>query len=250
MSRTDSPDGKPVAVLVHGAFAESASWADVARTLHDRGVETVAVANPLRAVDTDAAYLVDVVRGLGRPVVLVGHSYGGMVVTEAAAALGDVVTGLVYVAAFVPERGESALELSGRFEGSTLGETLLAYPLAAGGQEFRIDPARFAAQFAADVPADTAQVMALTQRPVTEAALAQPLSVEPAWKELPVWSVYGDDDRNVPAAAQAFMADRAGSRGTTVVAGGSHAVAVSHPDAVASAVLEAVGEHVAFAPAL
>ncbi|PRY14652.1 alpha/beta fold hydrolase [Kineococcus rhizosphaerae] len=245
---------QPVVVLVHGAFAESASWAEVAETLHDRGVETVAVANPLRSVASDAAYLADVVRGLvagsARPVVLVGHSYGGMVVTEAAAALRDVVVGLVYVAAFVPARGEDALELSGRFPGSTLGDTLLSYPLTGGGQEFRIDPARFAAQFAADVPAETARTMAVTQRPVTEAALAQDLSVDPAWADVPSWSVYGDADLNIPAAAQAFMAERAGVRGVTVVAGASHAVAVSHPDAVASAVLEAVGEHVAFEPSL
>ncbi|WP_432511471.1 alpha/beta fold hydrolase [Kineococcus sp. SYSU DK001] len=237
----NTPEDAPVAVLVHGAFAESASWAEVVETLHDRGVQTVAVANPLRSVDSDAAYLVDVVRGLGRPVVLVGHSYGGMVVTEAAAALGDLVRGLVYVAAFVPDRGESALELSGRYPGSTLGETLLSYPLTGGGQEFRIDPAKFGAQFAADVPAATAEVMALTQRPVTEAALAQPLSVDPAWKRVPSWSVYGDADLNIPAAAQEAMAERAGVRNSTVVAGGSHAIAVSHPDAVATAVLDALG---------
>ncbi|ABS03481.1 alpha/beta fold hydrolase [Kineococcus radiotolerans] len=232
--------GAPTVVLVHGAFAESASWAEVAQTLSSHGLDVVAVANPLRSVAGDAAYLTDVVRGLGRPVVLVGHSYGGMVITQAADALGEQVRALVYVAAFVPERGESALELSGRHPGSTLGETLLAYPVATGGNEFRIDPARFAAQFAADVPAELAATMALTQRPVTEAALTEALSVEPAWKRLPSWAVYGDGDLNIPAAALASMAERAGVRGSTVVEGASHAVGVSHPDAVATAVLAAV----------
>ncbi|NAZ73972.1 alpha/beta fold hydrolase [Kineococcus sp. T13] len=238
----------PTAVLVHGAFAESASWAGVAETLRERGVDVVAAANPLRSVATDAAYLTDVVRGLGRPVVLIGHSYGGMVITAAADALGEQVSALVYVAAFAPERGESALVLSGRYPGSTLGGTLLAHPLSGGGQEFRIDPARFAAQFAADVDPALATTMATTQRPVTEAALAEELAVEPAWKRLPSWSVYGDADLNIPAAALAAMATRAGARGTTVVPGASHAVGVSHPDAVATAVLAALGVDVAFAP--
>ena len=242
-----STSSHPTVVLVHGAFAESASWAEVAETLRERGVDVVAVANPLRSVTGDATYLADVVRGLGRPVVLVGHSYGGMVITQAAAELEDV-TALVYVAAFVPDRGESALELSGRYPGSTLGETLLAYPVSSGGNEFRIDPERFAAQFAADVPAELATTMALTQRPIAEAALTEPLSAEPAWKRLPSWSVYGDGDLNIPAAALAFMAERAGARETTVVEGGSHAVGVSHPDAVVTAVLAAVGVDVAFAP--
>ncbi|WP_432570733.1 alpha/beta fold hydrolase [Kineococcus sp. SYSU DK005] len=240
----------PTVVLVHGAFAESASWAEVAETLRERGVDVVAAANPLRSVAADAAYLTDVVRALGRPVVLVGHSYGGMVITAAADALGEQVKALVYVAAFVPERGESALELSGRYPGSTLGETLLAYPVSSGGQEFRIDPARFTAQFAADVDPALARTMATTQRPITEAALAEELAVEPAWRRLPSWSVYGDGDLNIPAAAQAFMAERAGARQVTVVPGASHAVGVSHPDAVATSVLAALGVDVAFAPAV
>ncbi|MEZ0491011.1 alpha/beta fold hydrolase [Kineococcus sp. TBRC 1896] len=232
----------PTVVLVHGAFAESSSWSGVIEILQERGVDVVAVANPLRSVPADAAYLIDVVRGLDRPVVLVGHSYGGMVITEAAAAL-DRVTALVYVAAFVPMTGETALELSGRYSGSTLGHTLLSYPLAEGGVEFRIDPAKFPGQFAGDAPAAVAAVLARTQRPVTEAALAGALSVAPAWETLPTWSIYGDADRNIPAEAQDFMAERAGSRETTVVAGGSHAIAVSHPGAVATTVLAAVGGH-------
>src|SRR4051812_45792285 len=110
----------PTVVLVHGAFAESASWNGVIERLQARSVEVVAAANPLRSVSGDAAYLRDVLDGIDGPVVLAGHSYGGLVITEAAAG-SDAVTGLVYVGAFIPDAGESALQLSGKFPGSTLG---------------------------------------------------------------------------------------------------------------------------------
>lgn len=122
---------RPTVVLVHGAFAESASWNRVIAGLHGRGLPAVAVANPLRGLAGDAAYVRDVIEGIGRPVVLVGHSYGGMVITEAAAGL-EAVRSLVYVAAFAPDPGESALLLSGKFEGSTLASALVAYPVSTG----------------------------------------------------------------------------------------------------------------------
>ena len=125
---------QPTIVLVHGAFAESASWNGVIPRLQQQGLRTVAVANPLRSLAGDAAYLRDVVASIGGPVVLVGHSYGGMVITEAAAGNPDVV-GLVYVAAFVPETGETPLGLSGSAPGSTLGATLVTYPISTGGDE-------------------------------------------------------------------------------------------------------------------
>ncbi|MFI6291618.1 alpha/beta fold hydrolase [Nonomuraea sp. NPDC050790] len=230
---------RPVIVLVHGAFAESASWNRVIERLHGDGLTAVAVANPLRSVEGDAAYVRDVVAAIGRPVVLVGHSYGGMVITRAAA--GDpAVRALVYVGAFAPDRGESALLLSGKFEGSTLGEALEAYPVSPGGTEFRIAPGKFHHQFCADVDAGEAALMAATQRPVTEKALTDELAAgEPAWRTTPSWFVHGERDLNIPAAALRFMAERAGSRGTNEVAGGSHAVAVSQPDAVAATVLDA-----------
>src|SRR3954464_2171096 len=127
----------PVVVLVHGAFAESASWNGVIERLAVQSVEAGAVANPLRSLDGDAAYVRDVIAGIGKPVVLVGHSYAGMVITEAAAA-NDSVAALVYVCAFCPAHGESAFELSMRFPGSTLGEALIAYPVSSGGNEFAI----------------------------------------------------------------------------------------------------------------
>ncbi|MGF1645352.1 MAG: alpha/beta fold hydrolase [Kineosporiaceae bacterium] len=232
----------PVVVLVHGAFAESASWDPVIPLLSEQSLDVVAVANPLRGVTADAAYLSDVVAGLGRPVVLVGHSYGGLVITAAADG-DDAVTALVYVAAFAPDHGESAIELSGRFPGSTLGDTLLRYHLTGDGDEVRIDPARFHDQFAADVPADRAALMAVTQRPVTVAALTEGLtSAEPAWRRLPSWFVFGDLDRNIPVAQLRAMAERAGARGVREVAGASHAITVSQPGPVADAVLTAVRE--------
>jgi pimeloyl-ACP methyl ester carboxylesterase len=229
----------PTVVLVHGAFAESASWNGVAARLAAGGVPTIAFANPLRRVADDAAALSGLVATLDGPVLLVGHSYGGMVATEAAPTIGSLA-GVVYVGAFVPDRGESALDLSGRFPGSTLGDTLLQIPLAAGGNEVRIDPAIFPAQFAADVDAATAALMAITQRPVTEAALADGLGVDPVWRTLPSWSVFGELDRNIPAAAHRFMAERAAAEEVVEVHGASHALAVSHPGTVADVVLAAV----------
>ncbi|MFA1547900.1 alpha/beta fold hydrolase [Actinomadura chokoriensis] len=232
---------QPVVVLVHGAFAESASWNRVIRRLHGRGLRAVAVANPLRGLPEDAAYLCDVIDGIGRPVVLVGHSYAGMVITQAAAG-NPAVQSLVYVAAFAPEQGESALQLSGKFEGSTLGAALAAYPVASGGNEFRIADDKYHHQFCADLAADEAALMAATQRPVTERALTDGLNVnEVPWRTKPSWFVYGERDLNIPAEAVRFMAERASSRGTREVAGASHAIAASQPDAVAGTILDAVG---------
>jgi pimeloyl-ACP methyl ester carboxylesterase len=231
---------KPTVVLVHGAFAESASWNPVIEQLQARGHAVVAAANPLRSLAGDAAYVRDVIAGVGGPVVLVAHSYGGMVMTEAAAG-NDAVVALVYVAGFAPEHGESAFQLSTKFPGSTLGEALAAYPVATGGNELAIRPDVFHHQFCADVPADQAALMAATQRPATEAALSDPLATDtPAWRQIPSWFVFGELDLNIPAELHRFMAERAGSKGTTEIAGASHAPTVSQPDAVAATILDAL----------
>jgi len=235
-------EGTPhTVVLVHGAFAESASWAGVIERLSARSVEAVAVANPLRSIPGDAAYVNDVIAGIGKPVVLVGHSYGGMVVTEAAAN-NPSVTALVYVCGFAPDHGETAFELSMKYPGSTLGPALAAYPLSSGGNEFAIIRESYHQQFCADVPLEQAAVMAATQRPVTETALTQGLPTEtPAWRNIPSWFVIGDRDRNIPADLQRFLALRAEAKGIREVAGGSHAVSVSHPGCVAASIFEALG---------
>ncbi len=240
MSETN-PETKPAIVLVHGAFAESASWNPVIERLRQHSFEVTAAANPLRSVAGDAAYVRDVIAGVGGPVVLVGHSYGGIVITEAAAG-NEQVVGLTYVSAFAPEHGESALELSGKFPGSTLASALAAHPLSGGGNEFTITTGSFHQQFAADVPAGTAALMAATQRPVTGAALTTGLPTStPAWQTIPSWFVFGSDDRNIPAELIRYMAERAGSRGTHEVAGASHALSVSCPDEVTTAILHTAG---------
>ncbi len=231
------PEKKPAIVLVHGAFAESASWNPVIERLQRQSFDVTAVANPLRSVAGDAAYVRDVIDAVGGPVVLVGHSYGGIVITEAAAG-NDRVVGLTYVSAFAPEHGESALELSAKFPGSTLGATLSVHPLASGGNEFTIARESFHQQFAADVPVGTAALMAVTQRPVTETALTTGLpTTSPAWRTIPSWFVLGSDDRNIPAELIRFMAERADSRRTCEIAGASHALSVSHPDEVTAMIL-------------
>jgi len=230
---------RPTIVLVHGAFAESSSWNGVIAELEGDGYRVVAAPNPLRSVRSDAATVAAVVRAIEGPVVLVGHSYGGPVITEAADGLANVKA-LVYVSAFAPDVGESALTLSGKFPGSTLADALVPVALPDGGQDLYIRPERFHAQFAADVPADQAALLAATQRPVTQAALAEPATAA-AWKALPTYVIYGSADLNIPPAVMAFMAERAGARESRVVEGASHALMVSHPAEVA-AMIETAAE--------
>lgn len=233
-------DQKPTVVLVHGAFAESASWNAVIARLHAEGITSVAVANPLRSLAGDSAYVRDVIASLEGAVVLVGHSYGGMVISEASAG-NDQVAALVYVSAFTPETGDSAFSLSASAPGSTLGEALDAHPITTGGLEFVIRRDRFREQFAADVLVEVAGLMGATQRPVTETALRDTVQARvPGWKDRPSWHVYGEEDRNIPAAVLRAGAERAGSRGTTAIAGASHATSVSQPGEVAAAIAQAV----------
>jgi pimeloyl-ACP methyl ester carboxylesterase len=224
--------GKPTIVLVHGAFAESSSWNNVVKILKKDGYPVVAAANPLRSVKGDADYVSNLVASIKSPVVLVGHSYGGSVISEAANGNANVKA-LVYVAAFAPEAGENALGLSGKFPGSTLGPTL-APPVAltGGGNDLYIQQDKFPKQFASDVSLAEAKLMAATQRPVTEAAVHE-ASGAPAWKTVPSWFIYGDQDKNIPPQALAFMAERAHSKQTVVVKGASHVVMVSRPEPVA-----------------
>ena len=237
-SAQKSPTPKATVVLVHGAFADSSSWNGVIQRLHAKGYTVVAAANELRSVKSDAAEVASVLRSIHGPVVLVGHSYGGSVISAAASGL-DNVKALVYVAAFAPDVGESAGELAGRFPGSSLGPALSPpVALASGGNDLYIQQDKFRAQFAADVPAVQAQLMAVGQRPITDIALHE-TSTSAAWKTIPSWFVYGSADLNIPPAAQAFMAERAHSRKTVVIKGASHVVMVSHPAEVAALVEQA-----------
>lgn len=238
MARAASPGTKPTVVLVHGAFAESSSWDGVVDRLLAMGYPVVAAPNPLRGVGSDAAYVAGIIDSIPGPVVLVGHSYGGNVITNAAYGKASVKA-LVYVAAFAPDFGESAVGLSGKYPGSTLGPTLAPpIPLADGGKDVYIQRTKFHAQFAADLPKTQADLMAASQRPIAEAALQEP-SGAPAWKSIPSWFIYGSRDKNIPAALQPFMAQRAGAKRTIVVNGASHVVMTSHPDLVADLIVEA-----------
>ncbi|MFI9210088.1 alpha/beta fold hydrolase [Streptomyces sp. NPDC053253] len=230
---------KPTIVLVHGAFADASSWSGTIKRLRRAGYPVVAAANPLRGLADDTAYLRGVLAGVDGPVVLVGHSYGGAVISGAA--VGDSrVKALVYIAAFTPDKGESAAQLAAKFPGSTLGETVnpQPYPLPGGGTgtELVIDQAKYHRQFAADVPAADAAVMAATQRPVSTLALDEQAG-EAAWKTIPSWALIATADKNIPPAAERWMARRAGSRTTEVDA--SHAVAVSRPAVVTDVILAA-----------
>ncbi|MFK8907659.1 alpha/beta fold hydrolase [Streptomyces sp. YS-3] len=230
---------RPTVVLVHGAFADASSWSGTIERLHRAGYPVVAPANPLRGLAEDAAYLRGVLATIDGPVVLVGHSYGGAVISGAAAG-NSRVKALVYIAAFTPDKGESAGELAGKFPGSTLGAAVnqLPYPLPGGGTgtELVIDQAKYHSQFAADVPAARAAVLAASQRPVATAALDEKAR-DAAWKTIPSWALVATADKNIPPAAERWMARRAGSSVTEVNA--SHAVAVSRPGVVTDVILAA-----------
>jgi len=231
-------------VLVHGAFAESTSWDRVIEPLQAAGHRVIAAANPLRGLASDAAAVSDLVRTIDRSVILVGHSYGGAVISNVDDAAGNIV-GLVYVAGFAPAPGESCITLIGMFPGSTLGETLKPVLRSDGATDLSIAVARFHDQFAADVPTAHAARMAATQRPVTQEALGAPSGERPLWRERRSWFVFGEEDRTIPAALARYMAARAGARRTIEIPGASHAIAVAHPQATAELIIAATELHAA-----
>jgi pimeloyl-ACP methyl ester carboxylesterase len=231
----------PTVVLVHGAFAESASWNQVICQLDRDGIRSIAAPTELRSVAGDAAVVASLLAAIEGPIVLAGHSYGGAVITNATRDAPHVQA-LVYVAGFAPDTGESIGELSARLPGSTLGDTLMPVALPDGSSDLYIKPELFHQQFCADVPADVAMLMAATQRPLRDVTLTDG-SGTPAWRQLPSWFVIPELDRNIPAAVHRLMAQRANAIETIEVPGSSHAVAVSHPDVVADAIRAAI-EHV------
>src|ERR671917_1377693 len=209
-----SEAGTPTVVLVHGAFAESASWNGVVADLKHRGYTVIAVANPLRGLQEDAAYLRSVLDSLSGPVVLAGHSYGGSVMSEAADGAPGV-TALVYVASFNLEVGESTAELAAKFPGGELGPALdsVPFPLAGGetGMDLYIQQNQFREVFAADVAPEVADLMAATQRPIAASAL-EDIATKAAWKTIPSWTLVTTQDLAIPADSMRFMAARAGSK--------------------------------------
>jgi pimeloyl-ACP methyl ester carboxylesterase len=230
---------KPTIVLVHGAWADSSSWDGEISRLQADGYPVIAPANPLRSLSGDAAYVASVLKTIKGPIVLVGHSYGGAVITNAATGNPNVKA-LVYIDAFVPDQGESVLGLAGKFPGSQLPASITEAPYSQGagqsGVDVYIKTADFRSAFAADVAPATADLMAITQRPVTLAALSEKSGV-PAWKTIPSWYLVGSRDEAIPPATQLFMAKRAHSH--TVEIKASHASLVSHPAAVTKLILDA-----------
>jgi pimeloyl-ACP methyl ester carboxylesterase len=230
---------KPTIVLVHGAFAESASWDGVIDPLRQAGHPVIAAANPLHGLASDAAAVADVVQAVDGPVVLAAHSYGGMVMSNVPADAGDIV-GLVYANAFAPEPGENALSLAALFPGSMLGETTIRpVPRSDGTTDLYIKTESFNDVFCQDLPAEQAATMAVTQRPATQEALTEASGSRSLWQDAPSRFVIGEKDRVIPAALHNYMAERAHAHRTLEVPGASHAITVSHPQAVADQILEA-----------
>jgi pimeloyl-ACP methyl ester carboxylesterase len=241
-------DETPTVVLVHGAFADGSSWNGVIQRLHARGVKVTAPANPLRGISIDSAYTASVFAQTPGPVLAVGHSYGGAVITNAASEAKNVI-GLVYVAAFAPEEGELLGDASAASKDSILGTALVPrqYPTPSGGTavEFTVDPARIHDVFAADLPDELTPLVAATQRPVAELAFSEP-NGEPAWKDLPSWAVVALSDKAAGTDVVRSMAERAGAAITEVE--GSHVIMISQPDAVTDVIMNALAAVEAPAP--
>jgi pimeloyl-ACP methyl ester carboxylesterase len=234
-------DETPTVVLVHGAFADASSWNGVVELLQAKGVKVTAPANPLRGIAIDSAYIAGVLSQLRGPILAVGHSYGGAVLSNAATNAENVL-GLVYVAAFAPGEGETLGDIEGDSKDSVLNTALLQlqYPTGLGTDtavELAIDPAKFHDAFAADLPEKQAAVMAATQRPVAAAAFAEPNGT-PAWKNLPSWAVVATGDKAAGSDVVRSMAQRAGAAITEVE--GSHVIMISQPQAVTDVIRQAI----------
>jgi pimeloyl-ACP methyl ester carboxylesterase len=240
MPNATSTDLSPTVVLVHGAFADASSWSRVIERLQAAGLHVVAPANPLRGISHDSAYLRSLLEQIPGPLLVVGHSYAGAVISNAATDAANVV-GLVFVAAFVPDEGERLGEVASTSKDSVLMTALvpLHYPTGDGAEttvEFAVDPLKFHDVFAADLPAEQAAVMAATQRPVAEPAFAEQ-SGPVAWKSTPAWAVIATGDKAAGTDITRSMAERAGATMTEL--SGSHVIMVSQPGAVAEVIMTA-----------
>ncbi|MBD9728005.1 alpha/beta hydrolase [Streptomyces caniscabiei] len=230
----------PTVLLVHGAFADASSWAGVVKELRGQDIPVRALPNPLRGLASDAAYVASAAAQIDGPVVLVGHSYGGAIITVAGVA--ENVVGLVYVAAYVPEQGESLGELQGRYPLAPLIANLdeRTYPVegADPAVEVTIKPEAFPGIFAADVPAEVTEILAISQRPLAVSVFTETAATA-AWQTKPSWAVVADADQAINPDVQRFGAKRAGAT-VTELEGASHAVAVSRPKEIATVIQEAV----------
>jgi pimeloyl-ACP methyl ester carboxylesterase len=241
MDMTDTTAPTLTVVLVHGAFADAGSWAGVTQRLQAAGVRVQAPANPLRGIDFDSAYIASVISQIDGPVLAVGHSYGGAVITNAATGLPNV-RGLVFVAAFAPDEGQTLGEAEGTSRDSVLAAALLPaqFPAGSGGEtaaELYVNPASFHEAFASDLPPEQSAVLGASQRPVAAAAFDEKTGA-PAWKTLPSWAVVATGDKAAGADVIRSMAERAGA--DILELEGSHVIMISQPDAVAEHILKAL----------
>ncbi|MFD8275245.1 alpha/beta fold hydrolase [Streptomyces flaveolus] len=235
-----SRSAKPTVVLVHGAFADASSYAEVIPRLIARGLDVVAPAVPNRSLIGDAAYVASIIRQIPGPVVLVGHSYGGAVITVAGTE--DNVKALVYLAGYALEKGESLGELQGRFPDSDLAAALVytPFPLEGStgtGTDVSVQPDKFPAIFAADVDSRLAEVLAVSQRPLAAQAFADAAPAA-AWKSKPSWGLVASSDHTINPDVERYGYQRAGM--TTVEVDSSHLVMLSHPERVVDLIEEAV----------
>jgi pimeloyl-ACP methyl ester carboxylesterase len=235
--------GYPTVVLVHGGFADASSWSGVIVELHSAGIPVLAPPNPLRGLDGDAAYIADRVKQIDGPVLLAGHSYGGAVITVAAAAADNVV-GLCYVAAFIPDEGEVLAEIAASFPEPRLAEVLRqnAFPLDGTGKtavELSIAPEEYPSFFLPSAPPDAAAAAAVSQRPLAASAYNVDKASAAAWRTLPSWAVIPTGDESIHLDAHRFMAERAGAQ--TIELAGPHTVMLAAPAPVAAHIRSAIG---------
>src|SRR6266568_1253817 len=245
-ARSESGSGpKPSIVLIHGAWADGSGWSGVISRLQDQGYTVYAPPNPLRGLASDSAYIADFLQSITGPIILVGHSYGGAVITNAATGNPNVKA-LVYIDAFAPDQGESLASLSSvppppdQSPSCLSGDPTTVFnfvPLTGGDVDLYVKPSLFPSCFANDLPPNEGAVLASTQRPFALSALSQTSGV-PAWKTIPSFYLVGTIDKAIPPFAQLFMAHRANA--TIVQVRGSHLVMISHPEAVVDLINQAV----------
>jgi pimeloyl-ACP methyl ester carboxylesterase len=227
----------PTIVLIHGAFADASGFRGLYDELLGEDVTVIAPPNPLRGLTGgDGEYIKAVIREIDGPVLLVGHSYGGSVITAAGTA--DNVVGLVYISGFAPDEGENLTDLQSKFPPPGIVPYVVQHKLPDGGNEFSLAPEGFHESFCADIPADDAAFLAISQRPLAGVALTE-AAPTPAWRSRPSWAVLGTADRCIDPGVHRFSYKRMGAT-VTEIDGGSHVVMISHPKEVARIVMTAV----------